>query len=49
MEKKLGHAGAAQAQLIVLERTAREKGFGLIARKASDARRAVAKGNVQGS
>ena len=49
MEKKLGHAGAAQAQLIILERTAREKGFGLIARKASDARRAVAKGNAQGS
>ena len=49
MEKKLGHAGAAQAQLIILERIAREKGFGLIARKASDARRAVAKGNAQGS
>jgi len=37
LEKKLGHSVAAQAQLTALERIAREKGFGLIARKASNA------------
>jgi hypothetical protein len=38
MEKSSGHAAIAQSQLASLERTAREKGFGLIARKAASAR-----------
>jgi tetratricopeptide (TPR) repeat protein len=41
LERKLGHAGAAQTKLTALERVAREKGFGLIARKASNAPHAV--------
>jgi hypothetical protein len=35
LEEKSGHATAAQAQLISLERTARINGFGRIARKAA--------------
>ena len=38
LEKKSGHIGAAQAQLASLEKAARAKGFGLIARKAAAAR-----------
>jgi DNA-binding winged helix-turn-helix (wHTH) protein/tetratricopeptide (TPR) repeat protein len=38
LEKRAGHAAAAQAQLASLERNARDKGFGLIARKALAAR-----------
>jgi DNA-binding winged helix-turn-helix (wHTH) protein/tetratricopeptide (TPR) repeat protein len=38
LEKKSGHAASAQTQLAALERTAKAKGFGLIARKASAAR-----------
>jgi len=37
LEKTSGHAAAAQAQLTPLEKTAKAKGFGLIARKASAA------------
>jgi hypothetical protein len=38
LEKRSGHAATAQAQLASLERSAREKGFGLVARKAAAAR-----------
>ncbi|HEX3353257.1 MAG TPA: tetratricopeptide repeat protein [Terriglobales bacterium] len=38
LEAKSGHSGAAQAQLLALERAARVKGFGLIARKAATER-----------
>jgi len=38
LEKKLRQTPAAQAQLAALEKTARTRGFGLIARKAETAR-----------
>jgi DNA-binding winged helix-turn-helix (wHTH) protein/TolB-like protein/Tfp pilus assembly protein PilF len=38
LEKRSGHAALAQQQLASLERAAREKGFGLVARKAAAAR-----------
>jgi len=38
LEKKAGHAAAAQAQFSALEKTARSKGFGLTASKAQKAR-----------
>ncbi|MBZ5706175.1 MAG: tetratricopeptide repeat protein [Acidobacteriia bacterium] len=38
LSRKTGHYGAAQTQLAALEKAARAKGFGLIARKASAAR-----------
>jgi hypothetical protein len=38
LEKRSGHTALAQGQLASLERTAREKGFGLVARKAAAAR-----------
>jgi DNA-binding winged helix-turn-helix (wHTH) protein/TolB-like protein/predicted negative regulator of RcsB-dependent stress response len=38
LEKRSGHTALAQVQLASLERTAREKGFGLVARKAAAAR-----------
>jgi eukaryotic-like serine/threonine-protein kinase len=38
MEKRSGHTAIAQSELASLERSARDKGFGLIARKAASAR-----------
>jgi eukaryotic-like serine/threonine-protein kinase len=38
LEKRSGHSAIAQQQLASLERTARDKGFGLVARKAAAAR-----------
>lgn len=38
LEKRLGHAGIARAELASLERAARDKGFMLVARKAAAAR-----------
>ena len=38
MEQRSAHKELAQQQLLTLERMAREKGFGLIARKAASLR-----------
>ena len=38
LEKRTGRAGIAREELVTLERTARDKGFMLVARKAAAAR-----------